>query len=444
MGIDARGHIISTDSNEAATALSAAIEAFAARQSIAASHMQKAIAADPECAFGQAMMGIMLLGARTTALREQAKQAMVAAEKHSQQVSTREKQYVKALQHTYAGQLEDAVRCYEAVLAEHPTDLLALVFLQSELFWLGDMVWTERVSAQVAPHWNADVPGYTAFLAIRAFDLEENNRFAEGEQVTQEALKLNPADVWGAHAFAHIMLMQNRIDEGIAWMDERQSLWDDANQMQYHLAWHHCLFLGERHQHEKMLAIYDERIRNRDHALCAAMPDLYIDLQNGSSLLWRLEQAGVDVGNRWQELADVCAPRVNDMSNPFTSAHFALVLAANEQFDACDELIAAMESFANDTNHDLALRYRKAALPAAKAAIAHRKGDHHGVIQQLKPAQQDLWNMGGSHAQQDLYYQIWADSAAKQGDKKAYADLMHVIEKIGFVEPTARIAYAQA
>ena len=166
-----------------------------------------------------------------------------------------------------AGRLEAAVGCFESILAEYPTDLLALVFLQSELFWLGDMVRSERVSKTLVSHWNADVPGFAAFLAIRAFDLEEKNAFDEAEQVAQQALTLNPGDVWGAHALAHVMLMQNRIDEGIAWMAEREPLWQDANQMQFHLAWHQCLFLAERKQHDQMLNIYDTRIRNRHHPL---------------------------------------------------------------------------------------------------------------------------------------------------------------------------------
>lgn len=442
MYTDVRGHSLTTDSEEAATALASVIEAFVARQASTGNYMQAALKADANCAMTHAVMGIMLVGARTTQFQEQAKQELVAAEKNASAITAREKHYINALRQLLAGKLEASVRCYEAILSEYPTDLLALVFLQSELFWLGDMKWSERVSAQVARHWNPDVPGYNAFLAVRAFDLEENNRFIEAEKITQEALTINPGDVWGAHAFAHILYMQNRIDEGIEWMGERETLWNDAHQMQYHLAWHQCLFLLERRKHEKMLEIYDNRIRNREHALCAAMPDLYIDLQNGSSMLWRLEHIGVDVGNRWQELAEVCTPRLNDMSNPFTSAHFAFVLTANEQYEDCAELINAMEAFAADADHDLSMRYRKAALPAARAAVAHSKGDHAAVIQHLKPAQRDLWNMGGSHAQQDIFYQLWADSTAKLGDQAGYADLMRIVEQIGFHEASMRTSYA--
>lgn len=439
---DFRGHRITTTSDAAAVALSKTIEAYAERQADTSEHLQASLQADPSCVLAQATLGLMLHGARTVAFTDKANAALAAANKNVAMVTGREKLYVEALSFSLAGKLERAVKCFEAILARHPTDLLALVFLQSELFWLGDMVWSERVSANVNEHWNADTPGYAAFLAIRAFDLEENNQLEEAERVATEALELNPKDVWGAHAFAHVMLMQNRIDEGIRWMGEREDYWDSASQMQFHLAWHQCLFLAERREHEHMLNIYDTRIRNREHPLCASLPDLYIDLQNGSSLLWRLEQAGVDVGNRWQELSEVCTPRIEDMSNPFTSAHFALVLAASEQFDDCDKLVQAMEAFGENTSHDLSMRYQKAAIPAAKAVIAHRKGQHNDVVNLLKPAQRNLWQMGGSHAQQDIYFQILANSTAKLGDTAGYTQLMNTIEKIGFVESTKRVGYA--
>ena len=444
MNTDARGHAISTDSATAANLLSKTIEAFAMRQAKTGDYLKEAVEADPNCAFSQTVMGLMLHGARTEAFQENVNEALASAIKYSANISAREQLYVDALELSNAGSLEAAVGCYESILSEYPTDLLALVFLQSELFWLGDMVRSKRVSDQLEKHWNADVPGYPAFLAIRAFDLEESNAFEQAENTAKEALALNPGDVWGAHALAHVMLMQNRIDEGIVFMEERESLWQSANQMQYHLAWHQCLFLAERKQHDAMLNIYDTRIRNRDHELCKSMPDLYIDLQNGSSLLWRLEQAGVNVGNRWQELAEVCTPRIDDMRNPFTSAHFALVLAANEQYNDCDRLIKSMEAFAADAKHDLAIRYEKAAIPAAKAAIAHRKGEHTAVLEALKPAQNELFHMGGSHAQQDIYFQLLADSTAQLGDKAGYAQLMADIEKIGFVEPLRRAGYSLA
>jgi len=441
MYTDKRGQKISTSCASAAAHLSQAIESFVQRQADAGTHLQDALSADSQCAFSHAVLGLMLHGARTTEFREQALNELAAAQQHSNPVSAREQLYIDALAYALSGRLMASVKCMENVLAQHPTDLLALVFLQSELFWLGEMDWSAQVSSTVEQHWNADVPGYAAFLAVRAFDLEEAGHYGQSERMARQALEVDPNEVWGSHALAHIMLMQNRIDEGIGWMRGRDVNWRSANQMQFHLAWHQCLFLNERHEHEEMLDIYDSQVRNRHHPLCEAMPDLYIDLQNAASMLWRMEQAGVDVGDRWQELAEVSSPRVSDMSNPFTSAHFALILAANDQYEECDELIAAMDAFAAEQKHDLANRYQTAALPCARAAVAHRRGDHKAVVRLLKPALGELWKMGGSHAQRDVFFQLLANSTAQSGDDVGYAHLMEVIERIGFVEPGQRVGY---
>lgn len=439
---DLRGHTINAENAAAASALSSCIESFARRHADAGSQLQAALEADPTCVLAQALMGLMLHGARTEAFHEPIQQALVKAQPGAVEVTKREQLYVAALEHTVAGRLEESVRCYEAILEVHPTDLLAHVLLQSELFWLGKMVWSASVSDALVKHWTRDMPGYPAFLAIRAFDLEETNQFSAAEKVATAALDINPGDIWGAHAFAHVMLMENRIDEGIDWMRKHEHYWADANQMQFHLAWHQCLFLGERRAHEEMLNIYDTRIRNPDHALYQAMPDLYIDLQNASSLLWRLENANVAVGDRWEELAAVTTGRAGDMSNAFTSAHFAMIFAATGRFDACQTLIQSMEAFSDQPSHDLASSYRNAALPAARAAVAHRSGDYQTVIDVLYPARLELWKMGGSHAQQDVFHQLLADSFLKLGNAEAHARLLVEIEQIGFVEPARRVAYS--
>jgi len=134
-------------------------------------------------------------------------------------------------------------------------------------------------------------------------------------------------------------------------------------------------------------------------------------------------------------------PRIDDMSNPFTSAHTALILSASGQDQDCRQLLSAMESFSKDSSHDLASRYKDAAIPCAKAAIAHRRGDHAAVVESLAPARGALWQMGGSHAQQDIFFQLLADSVYKSGDKKFYASLMTEIEHIGFTSSISRAGY---
>ena len=46
--------------------------------------------------------------------------------------------------------------------------------------------------------------------------------------------------------------------------------------------------------------LYDTRFRDLAAPLTVASPDVYIDVQNAASMLFRLQRLGVEVGNRWK------------------------------------------------------------------------------------------------------------------------------------------------
>ena len=54
-------------------------------------------------------------------------------------------------------------------------------------------------------------------LACRAFANEECGNYVVAEAAGREAMALDPANLWAAHAVAHVMEMQGRRGEGIAW-----------------------------------------------------------------------------------------------------------------------------------------------------------------------------------------------------------------------------------
>lgn len=435
---------ITTDNSLAAQACEQAIEKFTQRKIDVVPCLQEAMDADPDCGFAQAVYGLMLHGARQSSLAPAINEVLANASRVQKRMTVREQHYVSALAHGAAGDLFAMVDSYECILRDNPTDILALTLCQGELFWLGEMKRSQQVSASVAAEWNATIPGYADFLACRAFDLEECGMYDQAETAGREAVELRASNVWGAHAVAHVLLMQGRSEEGVNWLGGLQHNWLETNQMKFHIWWHQCLFHLERQEHDAVLESYDLWIRNRDQPLVQAMPDLYIDLQNGSSMLWRLELAGVSVGERWQEMAELVTPRTDDMSSAFTSAHYAMILAAVGDYDGCERLIEQMNAFAVSGTHTLASRYQLAAIPAAEAAVAHRRGDFQQVLDKLLPARQSLWQMGASHAQRDVFFQILVDAAAKLKRHDLLKSLLQEIEILGFAEPSQRVGYAHA
>jgi hypothetical protein len=66
--------------------------------------------------------------------------------------------------------------------------------------------------------------------------------------------------------------------------------WEGGNNLMHHLWWHQAMFHVERGEFDAVLALYDRRFRDHASPVTQAMPDLYIDVQNAASMLWRLQQ----------------------------------------------------------------------------------------------------------------------------------------------------------
>jgi hypothetical protein len=238
--------------------------------------------------------------------------------------------------------------------------------------------------------------------------------------------------------------MQGRLGDGVAWCSALSANWGAANHIRHHNWWHQALFHTEARDYDAALAIYDDRLRDLASPLMQAIPDFYVDLQNDVALLQRLELRGVDVGDRWSAVGDLAAARIGNHTQPFTSAHCALGLAAAGRFAEADELVRGMDAFVAQDRGTLGPRYALAAIPAAEAAIAHRKGEHQRVVDILLPARRNLWQMGGSHAQRDLFFQLLADSAGRLGRSDVLAVLLEEMRSLGLAHLEERSSYADA
>ena len=78
------------------------------------------------------------------------------------------------------------------------------------------------------------MPGYGYVLGMHAFGLEEMNEFAEAENTGRAALAAQPRDPWAIHAVAHVMEMQGRLDDSVAWYNDRREDWAHDNMFAVH------------------------------------------------------------------------------------------------------------------------------------------------------------------------------------------------------------------
>ncbi len=362
--------------------------------------LKETFAADPDMAMAHIARGYFMQLFCTGALTRKAQESLNAAEAAmaDRGATTRERRHAAALRAWIERDLTRTVAIWEDILLDHPCDVLALRLGHFLHFYLGDSRNLRDSVARVRYAWTESTPGYGFFEGMRAFGLEETGDYAAAEEAGRKAVEINPKDIWATHAVAHVMEMQGRQADGIAWLTGLSDQWKGCNNFANHTWWHLALFHLERDEQDAVLELYDTRIR-------AEQTDDYLDLANAIALLARLELLGIDVGGRWEELADKAEGRIHDHYFAFHDAHYALALAATSREGALEDLLASMERAASGATTEGPI-YAAVGVPLARGIVAWRRGEHAQAVDLLLPIRYAVQRIGGSHAQRDLFSQI--------------------------------------
>jgi len=283
--------------------------------------------------------------------------------------------------------------------AAHPRDLAVLKLRQYFQFNHGDFPAMLRAASGVFQA-NRDIAQMHGMIA---FAYEQCHLLDEAETAARAALSLKAKEPWAQHALAHVMLTQGRIGEGAAFLENAEPTWTGLNSfMVTHQYWHLALFYLSQGKFADALRLYDESV-------WAVDKDYTQDQVGAVSLLARLEIAGIDVGARWADVAQYLAPRSGDVVLPFLTLQYLYGLARAERPET-DALLGAIRAkAATDAT------WRDVALPAAEGLVAHARGAHDIAAERLGAALPRLIVTGGSHAQRDLFEQIWIDALIRAG-----------------------------
>jgi tetratricopeptide (TPR) repeat protein len=431
-----------TTSAEAGTAFDRTVVAYLKYRFDAPEHLKNTLAADPDFVLAHCLKGYFAMLSYKQANVPRAVEAAHTARGLIAKATARERAHVDALDAWIDGDLDRTLAVWEAILAEHPTDVLALRLAHFNNFWLGRPRAMAASVERVLPKWGRELPGYGTLLSCRAFALEECGDYAGAEPAGRAAVEIDPGDVWGTHAVAHIMEMQGRHQEGIRWLDQLERHWVGGNNLLHHLWWHRALFHLERDETGEVLALYDRRFRDLASPLTRAQPDLYIDVQNAASMLFRLQRRDVDVGGRWTEIADKAEQRIGDCLSAFTLPHWMMALAATGREAAAARMLEAMRAFGRGTE-TVAPIVGEVAVPICEAVLAHRRGEAARAVALMRPVLDDMHRLGGSHAQQDVLEQLFLDAAVKAEQPDAVRLLLGRVARHP-VPPHGRAGYAPA
>ncbi|MEO0618161.1 MAG: tetratricopeptide repeat protein [Pseudomonadota bacterium] len=408
--LDVHGCPVHFQTSNARDAWDALNIAFLSHDARTGDHLAALLSCAPTFALGQACRGLfsLLLGRRE--LVETAQEALSYARRAAEDngaVDTRTQTYIAALDAYLSDRLFKAADILDTYLADAPHDALAVKLCHAIRFLIGDASGMRKSIEAVLPAYGADqrITGY--MHGCHAFTLEETGDQAAAERAGRRALELAPDDAWGLHAVAHVFDMTARARDGVRWIEDRTDAWRHCNNFRYHVWWHLALFYLDTGAYDEVLRLYDAEVR-QDRT------DDYRDISNAASLLSRLELEGVDVADRWEELAAISETRVNDGCVVFADLHYMLSLLGGDRSRATTRLLYRMRMDAG-RNGDMARITEHPGLNAASGLMAFSDGNYVNAYANLRAARDAMPTIGGSHAQRDVFERITIEAAIRAG-----------------------------
>ncbi len=360
--------------------------------------------ADPAACMANVYAGMlwMLLEAPEAASR--AAKYLRAAQTAAPTATRREQMNVAALRAWVDDDPALTMRLCDQLTDEFPRDLVIVKTQQYFAFNRGNAPEMLRVALKALAEC-ADVP-YLHGMA--AFAYEQCHLLEQAESAASTALDMRPKEPWAQHALAHVLLTRGQIDDGARFLESMRATWDGLNSfMLTHLWWHLALFYLSQGRNREALELYDR--------YCWAIAKDYSQDQVGAvSLLTRYELAGIDVGDRWRDLADHLQARAHDTVQPFLTLQYLYGLARAARPQAAT-LLESVRDHAQRAPQIDRIAWQEVALPGCEGLYAYAVGDFELAWRRLAVTVPRISEIGGSHAQRDLFEQILLDIARKSG-----------------------------
>lgn len=330
----------------------------------------------------------------------------------------RERRYIAAIEAWAQGDIARAIALHAEQARAHPRDLVSVKLGQYHCFNTGDCPGMLRLALAVRPH-AAEVP-YVHGMA--AFGYEQCHLMREAEASARHAIGMCRKEPWAHHALAHVMLTEGRLTEGLAFMQSVSDTWNGLNSfMVTHNWWHVALFLIDLGRDAEALAVYDA------HAW-GVVKDYSQDQIGAVSLLARLELAGIDVGSRWDDVAGYLLQRQADHVLPFLDLQYLYGLARAGKPEA-DVLLRNIEAFAPGAPPSTRAAWQRVCVPAAHGLVAHARGDLAAAIEGLGTALPRMIEIGGSHAQRDLFEQLYLAALVRTGTEASLTGAQGILQQ---------------
>jgi tetratricopeptide (TPR) repeat protein len=367
--------------------------------------VERAIAADPASVCAHCLRAALIVRGDVDTARPALAESLAAIAAARLDENDPARRHAAAARAWLDGDSALAVERYGAIVVDRPRDILALVVAHALDFRLGRRLMLRDRVAQVLSEWRPEMPGYASVLAMYAFGLEENGQYRRAEKLARRALALDPRHPGAIHVIAHVMEMQGRGREGLAFLAATEPAWIEGTGFSVHLAWHRALFHLDADDPDAALAVYDAQIARVSATDMASLAD-------ASALLWRLRLRNIEVAARWRQLADRWEAHTLAGARPFYVVHAVMAFAATGRSAAAARALHALPH-ADPGGAALPLPEEALALPLGEALLAFASKDYGASVERLVHVRHIAHRCGGSLAQCDLIHLTFTEAALR-------------------------------
>ncbi|RSM44900.1 adenylyl-sulfate kinase [Amycolatopsis balhimycina DSM 5908] len=402
---DRYGLTLST-TREAAAAFTDGVERVLRGQHHALERFVAATEADPGFALGHAALGLLGLegGGQVDVGRH-----LRAAREAVRGADARERSFVAAVA-ARAHDLRSGARALLRHIAAYPRDAFAVNAAVPTIAFGG--LTSDRETWSLVESLAGDYGDDWWYHGQLAFVRQEQERWAEAEQLAARALAAEPASAHAVHARTHVFYETGEHTEGLEWLDSWIADWGEDSQGRAHFSWHaalHELMLGD----DAAVALRYER----DLAPPTVRgPRALVD---SASLLWRCEMTRGRDERRGAAAALAASPEewLTRPPTPFAAMHAAIALAAAKD----TERLQALHTFAARHGSEVFERV-VAPLCAGLAAVVEQRWDD--AVAQLGSARPLAARLGGSAAQREIIEDTFVRALAAAGRNRDAAAVL--------------------
>ena len=227
-------------------------------------------------------------------------------------------------------------------------------------------------------------------------------------------VNLQPNDSWAVHNIAHVYEMTSRLSKGIEFLNDTEATWMQSEGLSPHILWHKGLYYIETNQREQVqevLAKLYRRLEEKNGQI--------FDLMDTTSLMFRCEMADEKIdADQWNQIVKYWQPHISDAGSfVFNDIHMLIGVCGAQRKDLCNEVLKNINKypaqFSSNCTQTQAQITGQVGIPLTNAIMKYYEKDYITVVNELIGIKDKIVNIGGSHAQRELFDQLLLSASMK-------------------------------